>query len=94
MEDKDLRKVYETLLCSPGMNELVKVDLKITRKTILLLSQVVGKELNEKPGTGERDILGFADKESIAELQGLVAGSLEKASLIALTIKLQEIVSK
>ncbi len=35
-----LSKVYETLLCSPGMNEAVKIDVKINRKTVLLLNSV------------------------------------------------------
>jgi hypothetical protein len=29
-----LGKVYETLLCSPGMNETVKIDVKVNRKAI------------------------------------------------------------
>lgn len=94
MDDKDVAKVYETLLCSPCMNEMVKVDLKISRKTILLLSQVVAKGLDGKPGEGEHGISGLTDKDSSAELQGLVSGSLEKAGLTLLNSKLTEIHSR
>jgi hypothetical protein len=44
--------VYETLLCSPGMNEAVKIDVKMNRKTVLLLNSLIegglGKERSGK----------------------------------------------
>lgn len=52
-----LAQVYETLLCSPGMNEAVKVDVKINRKTVLLLSSVIENGLNKKDG----QYLDFSD---------------------------------
>jgi hypothetical protein len=45
-----LSKVYETLLCSPGMNEAVKVDVKVNRKMILLLSSVIENGLSKDAG--------------------------------------------
>ena len=39
MKNIEMAQLYETLLCSPGMKETVKVDLRISRKSILLLSQ-------------------------------------------------------
>jgi hypothetical protein len=41
-----LGKVYETLLCRPGMNEAVKIDVKVSRKSILLQSSVIENGLN------------------------------------------------
>jgi len=32
-----LGTVYETLLCSPGMNEAVKIDVKMSRKAVLFI---------------------------------------------------------
>ena len=40
-EKSVLGTVYETLLCSPGMNEAVKIDVKINGKTALLLNSVI-----------------------------------------------------
>jgi hypothetical protein len=37
----DVAKVYDTILSIPGMNEIVKIDLKITRKNVLLLNRVM-----------------------------------------------------
>ena len=88
MNEQDVVKVYETLLCTPGMNETIKLDHKITRKTILLLSQVITNGLDAKSKEG---LPGVADKESIAELTELVSSSLEKAGLTALSAKLQEL---
>jgi hypothetical protein len=42
-----LGTVYEILLCSPGMNDAVKTDLKISRKTILLLSSFIENGVGE-----------------------------------------------
>ena len=33
----DVAKVFDTVLSIPGMNELVKIDLKISRKNVLLI---------------------------------------------------------
>ena len=41
----DVAKVYDTILSIPGMNEKVKIDLKITRKNALLLNRVIQRGL-------------------------------------------------
>ncbi len=41
----DLAKVYDTVLSIPGMNETVKIELKIPRKNVLLLSKVIERGL-------------------------------------------------
>jgi len=37
----DVAKVYDTILGIPGMNEMVKIDMKISRKNVLLLHSVI-----------------------------------------------------
>ncbi len=37
MTTSEVAKVYETVLSIPGMNEGVKIDVKINRKAVLLL---------------------------------------------------------
>jgi hypothetical protein len=41
----DLTKVYDTILSIRGMNETVKIDLKISRKNVLLLNNVIRRGL-------------------------------------------------
>ena len=37
----DVAKVYDTILSIPGMNDTVKIDLRISRKNVLLLNHVI-----------------------------------------------------
>lgn len=41
----DIAKVLDTILSIPGMNEKVKIDLKITRKNALLLNRVIERTI-------------------------------------------------
>lgn len=88
MEQKELVRVYETLLITPGMNDVVKLDLKISRKLVLLLSQVVEKGIREED-TG----LNAVDKEASKELKQVMGDCLEKAGLTGLIGKLKEMTS-
>jgi len=44
----DVARVYDTILSIPGMNETVKIDLKISRKNVLLLHSVIKRGLSAK----------------------------------------------
>ena len=59
-----MTQLYETLLCSPGMKETVKVDLRISKKSILLLSQIIKKGLTES-GNPSSEFATIAGTESI-----------------------------
>ncbi len=37
----DVAKVYDTILSIPGMNQTVKIDMRISRKNLLLLNSVI-----------------------------------------------------
>ena len=87
MKSVELGKLYETLLCSPGMNEVIKVDLRLSRKTVLLLSQVVDKGLS-KTGDQSFGLADIAGPESIKDLKEMLASCLDKASLTELNGKL------
>ena len=85
-----LGKVYETLLCSPGMKEAVKIDLKINRKTILLLSAIIESGFSAT-ANGENEIIGLAPKECMQELQQFSIECLKKAGLDELSEKIKSI---
>ena len=89
MNAADLEKVYETLLSVPGMNDPVKVDLKIPRKTVLLLTEVLRKGMSpeiQSKGFGMADTLSENTKK---ELNAIIEESLEKAGLMELSGRLR-----
>ena len=88
-----LSKVYETLLCSPGMNEAVKIDVKINRKTVLLLNSVIENGLN-KDGLQASELLELVPQEDLSELKMFGEECLKKAGLTELSEKMKAIASK
>jgi hypothetical protein len=89
MKAEELEKVYETLLSVPGMNDAVKMDLKIPRKTVLLLTEVLRKGMSK-----EMHNLGFGMADSLSEpvqkeLDALILECLEKAGLTELSGRLR-----
>jgi hypothetical protein len=85
-----LGKVYETLLCSPGMNEAVKIDVKVSRKAILLLSSVIENGLN-KDGGNASELLELVPQEDLTELKALGEECLKKAGLTELSEKMKSL---
>jgi hypothetical protein len=81
-----LSKVYETLLCSPGMNEAVKIDVKISRKTVLLLNSVLQSGLDKE---GKQGLLELVPAEDRVELKAFGEECLKKAGLTELSEKLK-----
>lgn len=73
--------MYETLLSVPGMNETVKVDLRLPRKTVLYLVQVMEKGL-AAPGLHGPDN---------GDLEQVAFDCLEKAGLADLYARLRQL---
>jgi len=88
-----LSKVYETLLCSPGMNEAVKIDVKINRKTVLLLNSVLENGLN-KDGAPTSELLELVPKDDLTELKAFGEECLKKAGLTELNEKMKTLTGK
>lgn len=84
----DVAKVFDTILSTPGMNEMVKIDLKISRKNVLLLNHVIERGLSVKEKDTSVSLLGSVTEESLQELKVLADECLQKAGLIALSEKL------
>jgi hypothetical protein len=87
-----LGTVYETLLCSPGMNEAVKIDLKISRKTILLLSSLIENGTGDKETLGP-GLIGLIPEEDREELKSFGDECLKKAGLKELSEKIKTLKS-
>lgn len=88
-ETSVIAQVFDTILSTPGMGETVKIDLRISRKNVLLLSSVIDRGLSEKGGEKGGGILGNIPQDTLAELKTISDECLEKAGLIALNEKLK-----
>lgn len=95
LSSKDAAIVYETLLSSPGMNDNVKIDLRIPRKQVLLLSRIIEIGLSCKDENTEGNILTTTMDDGTAEAMQQVANDLlSKAGLTAMNEKLQALRAK
>ena len=88
-----LGTVYETLLCSPGMNEAVKIEVKINRKTVLFLNSIIESGLSAKGGEN-KELLELIPDEDKAVLKILGEDCLKKAGLMELNEKIRQLVVK
>jgi hypothetical protein len=84
----DVAKVYDTILSIPGMNETVKIDLKMSRKNVLLLNSVIERGLTAKDDDKASNLLNNVPEESLKELRAIASDCLQKAGLIELSEKL------
>lgn len=87
----DVAKVYDTILSIPGMNETVKIDLRISRKNVLLLNSVIERGLALKGDDKSSSLLNSVPQETLEELKTLAGDCLQKAGLIELSEKLHSL---
>lgn len=87
-----LGTVYETLLCSPGMNEVVKIDVRLNRKTVLLLNSIIEAGLNEEDD--KQELFKLVPAEDIDKLREFSDECLNKAGLKELSEKMKALQSK
>lgn len=84
----DIAKIYDTVLSIPGMNENVKVDLRMPRKNVLLLSKVIERGLVVKDKVQPDDVLNNIDDATINDLHTIATELLNKAGLTEMNEKL------
>ena len=87
----DVAKVLDTILSIPGMNEIVKIDLKISRKNALLLNRVIERGLSLKDVENGSGLLDKVSEETLEELTLLAEDCLKKAGLTELSEKLKQL---
>ena len=86
----DLAKLYETLLTIPGMNNQVKIDLKIPLKTALLLSKIIERGLLGKDTEdSSNQILDMLSPEMTKELMEIPKEILQRTGLIEMNEKIK-----
>lgn len=92
MISNEVTKIFDALLSVPGMKDNVKVDMRIPRKTVFFLAQVIQRGLNVREDEKQQGILAAVSPEDIQVLQEFAKSSLEKAGLTELNQKLIKLV--
>lgn len=87
----EVAQVFDTIMSIPGMNEVVKIDLKISRKNVLLLNHVIERGLAGKDDEKSGGLLAIAPKESMEDLKSIAEDCLQKAGLNELSEKLRSL---
>lgn len=87
----DVAKVYDTILSIPGMNETVKIDMRISRKNVLLLNSVIKRGLSSKDDDKSLNLLANIPAETLEELNVFADDCLTKAGLTELSGKLNSL---
>ena len=88
LNQTDVARVYDTIMSIPGMAETVKIDMRLTRKNVLLLNAVIKRGLSTK-GDGETALPEGLPKETLQELDAFADECLVKAGLTELNEKLR-----
>lgn len=91
MTTNDVAKVFDTIFSIPGMNEIVKIDLKISRKNVLLLNHVIERGLTAKGDDKSSLFLTSIPTENLQELKQFGDEFLQKAGLIEFSEKLSSL---
>ncbi len=84
-----IARIYDTVLSIPGMNENVKIELRISRKNVLLLSKVIERGISPKDSTDKESILDIAPEETLKQLSEISDELLKKAGLTDMNEKLK-----
>jgi len=74
-------KIFQTVLCSPGMNEKCKINLTMSRQNILLLSRVIEKGLLTHKNLFDDEIIGALPEDSLEEFKSIHEEILRKSAL-------------
>ncbi len=85
----DVVKVYNIILSITGMNEIVKIDMKIFRKNVLLLNSVIRRGLVAKDDDKSANLLEGIPPETLQELEGIADDYMLKSGLANLHISLR-----
>jgi hypothetical protein len=88
MTNNEVAQVFDTVLSSPGMNEQVRIDTRISRKAILLLHQIIDGGFSGKEVQEGMPLSGLVSAETQEELRVLGSDCLQKAGLVEMSEKL------
>ena len=79
MTTSEVARVFDTILRIPGISDTIKLDLKISRRNVLLLNSVIERGINAKdPESKTLNLVDTVPKEILKELSDLGGGVFEK----------------
>ena len=78
---KDVIAVFEMLLSSPGMDNEVKISLKLPRKNVLILTKVIENGLQNMNDSEGEALLKASNANVLEEIKNLSNEILSKAGL-------------
>jgi hypothetical protein len=84
-------RVFETVLCSPGMNEKCKINLQLSRQNILLLCSFIEQGLQVEKGETKLPIIAFMSEDCRTEISSLMNEILERGGLTQFYQKLKSL---
>lgn len=93
MAMNEMTRLYDTLLSIPGMNDQVRLNLQISRKVVLLLSQILESGLKAAKDS-PNSVLAFFPENANEELRAMIDELLQKAGLTELSAKLKDYPSR
>jgi hypoxanthine-guanine phosphoribosyltransferase len=85
----DAAKVYDTIMSIPGINETVKIDMKVSRRNVLLLNRVIERGLTLEQDEEAPNLLKIVPEDILKELNSIADDCLMKAGLTELSEKLK-----
>ena len=78
MTTNEVARVYDTLMSAPGMNDAVRVDIRVSRKNLLLLNHVLAVAAKEETS----DLLKHVGSEHLEALKAVGQEFLQKGGLV------------
>lgn len=94
MTTNEVARLYDTIMSIPGMSEMVKIDMKVSRKNALLLHRVFQRGLSAKEDEKSCTLLESVPQSTLEELHVIADNFLVKAGLSELSEKLSAFIKK
>lgn len=89
--NKEKTRVYETILCSPGMNQKCKIVLQLSRQHVLLLGRLIEAGLLTKEQHFNDEIIQALPADPAEEFKIVHEDILKKAGLTEFYERLKSI---
>jgi len=81
LSKNDVVAFYEMLLTSPGMNDEIKITIRISRKNALALSKIIELGLANKSGNEADELFSVVNSNSVEEIKAITTDILSKSGL-------------
>jgi hypothetical protein len=82
----------DAILSTPGMNDQVKIDLKMSRRNVLLFNHLIKKGIIEEQENKSEFMLSMGG-ENLEEIHAMAEECLSKAGLVETHEKLSNIIN-